>query len=74
MSADAVIVDPTPTLTVATAKIPTPDDPGIFTKPVLPTVAARATMSGTGDMEADNSSVLMPVRTGAEVPPQARLN
>ena len=48
VSADAVMLPLAPTFTVATAKAPVPVAPGIFTMPSLVSVAAKATMSGTG--------------------------
>src|SRR5262245_60776709 len=66
VSADAVILPPAPTFTVATANAPVPLVPGIFTMPGSGGgVAAKATMSGTGVVEADNNNVFSPVWIGA---------
>ena len=46
------MLPPAPTFTVATAKAPVPVTPGMFTIPGSP-LAASATMSGTGVVEAD---------------------
>src|SRR5262245_26320357 len=67
MSAEAVIVPPAPTFTVATANTPVPVVPGILTIPSLFRVAARATMSGPSGVEAENRRVSMPERTGAVI-------
>jgi hypothetical protein len=73
VSADAVMLALAPTLTVATAKTPVPVatarapvsvDPGMSTIPGS-LLAARATMSGTGFVEADRSNVLTPAKMGA---------
>src|SRR6266536_423967 len=64
VSADAVIVPPAPTFTVATAKAPVPLVPGISTMPSLLDVAARATMSDTGVDSAEKRRVLIPERMG----------
>src|SRR5206468_4760416 len=53
VSADTVIKPAAPTFAVATANTPVRPGPGLETMPVLPIVAARATMSGTGPAEAD---------------------
>jgi hypothetical protein len=60
VSAAAVILPVTPTLTVATANTPTPVDGEMFTIPLLSGVAASATMSGIGVGDADNGTVLTP--------------
>ncbi len=53
-----------PRFTVATENTPRPA--GLrSTTPVLPMVAASATMSGTGLVEATSSNVLTPSSTGA---------
>ena len=65
VSADAVMLPLTPTFTVATAKAPVPVAPGIFTMPSLVSVAAKATMSGTGVADAENKSVFRPTMMGA---------
>ena len=65
VSAEAVIVAVDPTFTVATANAPVPFAPGMFTIPSLVVVAANATMSGTGIVEAENRSVFSPELTGA---------
>ena len=65
VSADAVIVAVAPTFTVATAKAPVPFVPGIFTMPSLVVVAAKATISGTGVVDAESKSVFNPELTGA---------
>src|SRR5262249_42372831 len=54
VSAETVMVPGAPTFTVATAKAPTPLWPGTFKRPSLSTVAANATMSGTGVADAEN--------------------
>ena len=74
VSAEAVMRPLAPTFTVAIANTPTPLAPGIPTTPVLPMVAARATMSGTADSEADTSNVLIPVSvaTGSVLVPAKR--
>src|SRR6266851_9069399 len=74
MSAVAVIVAATPTLTEATVKNPVPVSPGMFTIPSLPRVAASATMSGIGVGAADSRSVLTPGVIGACVCPHAKLS
>ena len=51
--------------TVATAKNPVPVVPGMFTIPSPSSVAARATMSGVGVVDADSRSVSRPLTTGA---------
>src|SRR5689334_5679161 len=61
VSAEAVIWPSTPTLTVATANTPVPVLPGTLTMPSLLMVAASATISGTGEVEADSSSVFSPI-------------
>src|SRR5262249_36399605 len=75
VSAEAVMEAPSPTLTVATAKNPVPVLPGMLPMPSLLTVAASATMSGTGVGAPEISSVLMPtsVVTGFVLLP-AKLN
>jgi hypothetical protein len=65
VSADAVMVALAPTFTVATAKAPAPPAPGTFKTPSLLVVAAKATMSGTGELEAEKSKVLSPGRIEA---------
>jgi len=60
VSAEAVIVPPTPMFSVATEKTPVPFAPGIFTIPSVVRVAAIATISGVGVSEAENQSVLTP--------------
>jgi hypothetical protein len=65
VSADAVMVPVAPTFTVATAKAPVPFVPGMFAIPSLVSVAANATMSGTGLEEAERTSVFSPVLMGA---------
>ena len=65
VSADAVIESWLPTLTVATAKAFAPELPGKSTMPSPVGVAARATISGTGVLEADSNSVFKPTVTGA---------
>src|SRR5262245_7406773 len=65
VSADAVMLALAPTLTVATEKAPVPSVPGMFAMPSLVTVAAKATMSGTGVAEAENKSVFRPMKLGA---------
>ena len=67
MSAETVIVPPAPRFTVATAKTPVPVLPGILTIPSLFSVALRATMSGTGVVEAESSKVLRPETTDAAI-------
>jgi hypothetical protein len=69
VSAVAVIVPVAPTFEVATAKAPAPVGFGILTRPSLPGVAATATMSGTGVVEAEKSSVSSPVMIGARTFP-----
>ena len=61
VSAEAVMVPPAPTFTVATENIPVPVVPGIFVMPSLLIVAAKATMSGVEVDEAENKSVFTPV-------------
>src|SRR5262245_59876221 len=60
VSADAVILPPAPTFTVATAKAPFPFAPAMFTMPSCVAVDPSATMSGTGDVAADSNRVLSP--------------
>ena len=68
VSAEAAIIPPAPTLTVATAKTPASaalaeratTGFGTFTMPSLLSVAASATMSGTGVIDPESSSVLTP--------------
>ena len=66
VSTEAVICPLASTLTIATANTPFPEAPARFTIPVFPTVAASATMSGLGVVEADSKSVLRPDTTDAE--------
>src|SRR5262249_35659099 len=75
VSAEAVIIAPAPTFTVATANTPTGGVVaaaavgfGTFTIPSWLIVAAKATISGVGVGDADNRIVLRPTLTGA-VPP-----
>jgi|SRR5215468_2316940 len=63
--ADAVIVAPAPTFTVATANTPVPDVPGMFTIPSPLSVATKAITSGTGVVDADIRTVLIPILTAA---------
>src|SRR5512146_1171001 len=65
VSAEAVIVPPAPTFTVATQKAPVPLVPGMLAIPSLVSVATNATISGTGEPEAESKSVLSPVLIGA---------
>ena len=67
----AVIMSPAPTLTVATAKAPlgVAPEPSVIV-PVLPTVAASATRSGTLVVEPDSSTVSSPVITAAGATPE----
>ena len=65
VSADAVIDPVAPTLTVATAKAPAPFVPGILRMPSPDAVAPRATISGTGEVEADSNRVFRPTTFGA---------
>jgi len=58
-----------PTLTVATAKAPEPEVPVMCRMPSFIAVAASATISGTGVVEADNSKLLSPVMLGAALTP-----
>ena len=75
VSAEAVMLPLAPTFTVATAKAPVPFVPETFTMSSLVVVAAKATMSGTSVLEAENSSVFSPVLTGAGfVFEQSKLN
>ena len=75
VSADAVIVPVAPTFTVATAKAPVPFGPEMFTMPSLVSVAAKATMSGTGVADAESKSVFSPMLIGAgSVFAQSKLN
>ena len=75
VSAVAVMLPVTPTFTVATAKAPVPFAPGIFTMPSLVSVAAKATMSGTGVTDAESSQVFSPTLMGAGwLFAQAKLN
>ena len=67
VSADAVMLPLAPTFTVATANAPVPVVPGMLTMPSLVSVAAKATMSGTGVADAENKSVLRPTKLGAEL-------
>jgi hypothetical protein len=62
VSAETVIGAPVPTLTVATANAPVVAK---FTMPVLPAVAASATMSGPGAAEAERRRVFRPEVIGA---------
>ena len=63
--ADAVIVAVLPTFTVATEKAFEPLVPDKLTMPSPVGVAASATISGTGEAEADSSSVFKPTVVGA---------
>jgi hypothetical protein len=75
VSTKAVIFPLAPTFTVATAKAPVPLVPGMLTIPSLFCVAAKATMSGTGVVEAESKSVFRPVIIGAGfVLKQSKLN
>ena len=66
VSADAVMPALAPTFTVATPNTPIPLVPGIFTIPGSGgSVAANATMSGTGVAEAESRSVFSPTLVGA---------
>lgn len=60
-----VIVSPEPRLSVATANSPLLGVPVTCTMPSFCMVAARTTTSGVGVVDADSSSVLSPVTTGA---------
>ncbi len=62
VSTEAVMVPFAPTFTVATANTPVLAK---FTIPSLFSVAANATMSGTGPVEAESNSVLSPTTPGA---------
>lgn len=64
VSADTVMVPEAPTSTVATETAPAPLLPGISRIPGSP-LATRATMSGTGLLDPDNSNVLTPETTAA---------
>src|SRR5262249_8728661 len=65
VSADTVSLPPAPTFVVATAKVPVPDEPGMFTIPSLPGGAASAMTCGEGSGEAATSSVFSPTTVGA---------
>jgi hypothetical protein len=72
VSAEAVMTPLAPTFAVATAKTPVLST---FTIPSFVSVAAKATMSGTGVLETENSKVFNPVLTGAGfVFEQSKLN
>src|SRR5712691_622648 len=60
VSAVTVSVSLLPTFTAATAKTPEPVLASVVTTPLLLRVAARATMSGTGVLDAESNNVLMP--------------
>src|SRR5215471_20201718 len=64
---DAVMRADAPTFTVATANGAAPVGPGTCTMPSFVKVAAKATMSGTGLVEAESSRVLMPARGATAV-------
>src|SRR5262245_14470345 len=68
VSPDAVIWPVAPRFTAATANAADPPLPGTSTMPSWPTVAGRATMSGTAPVEADNSKVFRPEVVGATPP------
>ena len=61
----AVIVEPAPTLSVATAKAADPLVPVMCRMPSLEVVAPSATTSDTGAAEAESSSVSRPTTTPA---------
>jgi hypothetical protein len=65
VSAVIVIAPLLPTLDVATAKTPTREFGSRVATPSCVIVAASAIMSGTGVVDADSKSVLMPVITVA---------
>src|SRR5262245_11739720 len=65
VSATTVTVPAAPTLTVATANAPVPVRPGMFTMPFCLGVAASATMSGPGFVDAESRNVLTPEMTTA---------
>jgi len=65
VSADAVIMSWLPTLTEATAKALEPVSPGSLTMPSPDWVAAKATMSDTGFVDADSKKVFTPGITAA---------
>ncbi len=58
VSAEAVMSPPVPTFAVATARAPAGVAPLMLTMPSFISVAASATISGVGDVDADNNSVL----------------
>jgi hypothetical protein len=60
--AEAVISPLAPTFEVATTNAPDPAGPGMCRMPSPVAVAASATMSGTGETDADINSVLIPTR------------
>src|SRR5215510_15120824 len=75
VSADTVISPLAPRFTVATAKAPVPLVPATSTMTSLVNVAVRATMSGIGVVEAENSKVFNPELIGAgRVLAQSKLN
>ena len=61
VSAETVMSPPVPTFTVATARVPAGVALLMLTMPSFIGVAASATISGVGDVDADNNSVLSPV-------------
>jgi hypothetical protein len=61
VSAEVVMSPPVPTFTVATARAPAWAAPLTVTMPSFIGVVASATISGVGDVDADNNSVLSPV-------------
>jgi hypothetical protein len=63
--APTVIVPGEPTSPVATAKAFEPELPGMWRMPSFEAVATSATMSGTGEVEADSRRVSSPMSTGA---------
>src|SRR5262245_30757610 len=65
VSAETLMAPLTPTLTVATANAFAPSAPGMSMIPSRLGVATSPTMSGTGNTEADSSSVLTPGVFGA---------
>src|SRR5262245_37654633 len=65
VSATTITVPAAPTLTVATANTPVPVSVGMFTMPFCFSVAASATMSGPGFVDADSRNVLTPGMTCA---------
>lgn len=76
VSTEAVMIPVVPTLTVATANTAVSLVPGTFAMPGSGgSVADKATMSGTGPNEAENSNVFRPVLMGAGfVFEQSKLN